>query len=270
MEQEQGLNGLNGFWSWLKRQAQKVADLCSDFGLDSIATSIEDALASVEDFSAGKINYVPTASEGVILDAWADSKLIPFYQKLLIQIKLAFESTNYTFQLQQINEIEMKMCVVKSFYKTHETTNLSSNAVNLRSDLINTVFRPLEQMILDSITGDSIILQAYSFTVNNPALFLPLNINNTTVDCERYIDNNGGYGNSQSLLTPSPVVISPTTNQVIPNITTTGNVKSNDNSNVLFVLLGILGLTLLFYPGENEASDHNVKKKKQNNQIEKA
>lgn len=283
MEQEQGLSG---FWSWLKRHTHLIAGICTAVGLAPLGVVIEAISASIDagGESSGKGSggnmgdntmsktgdYEPTSSEASILDAWVENKLTPFYQKLLIQIKLAFESANYSFQLQQINEIEMKMCVVRSYYMTHETTSLSLNAVNVRSKLIDTIFQPIEQMIVDSIASDGIQLLRYSVTVNDPAMFLPLNIQNVTIDCEKYVDNNGGYGNSQSLLTSNPVVVNPVTNQIIPHDTVSDNVKTKDNSNVLLVLLGLLGLTILFYPDKNKASDHNAKKKKLNNQIEKA
>lgn len=260
MEEEQGLNG---FWSWLKRNKHIIAGICAAVGLAPLGAAIEAlSLGSgtggggwdgVGDNTMSKTgNYEPTSSEASILDMWVENKLTPFYQNLLIQIKLAFESANYSFQLQQINEVEMKMCVIRSYYMTHETTGLSINAVEVRSELIDAIFNPLEQMIIDSITSESVGLQSYSISVTNPALFLPLNINNITVDCERYVDNNGGYGNSQSLLTPNPVVVNPVTNQIIPHDTVPNNVKTKDNSNALLVLLGLLGLTILFYPDEKK------------------
>lgn len=256
--------GLNGFWGWLKRHVHTIAGICTVIGLPEVGIALEalvkfdDTVSDNSTTNTGSIDkmsskigdYEPTVYEASILDPWVTNKLTPFYQNLLLQIKSAFNSADSNFQLQQINDVLMKICVVKSYYLNHETNGLSLPAVNLRNELLDNIFLPIEDLITNSIINESNLqLENYTVTINNPGMFLPLNVLATTVNCDKYVDYNGVLQNSptQSLLTSTPVVVNPVTNQVISNPST-----STKKSNIGFVILSILGLAILFYPEEKK------------------
>jgi hypothetical protein len=259
MKNEQGLNG---FWGWIKRNVHKISGICTMLGHPEIGIALEAAVGisnsvstdngggngGMGDNTMGKSSdYEPTISETAILDKWADNELMPFFQKLLLQINEAFSSSDPNYQLQQINDVLMKICVVKSYYTNHVTTGLSLPAVNLRSELIDTVFQPIEDLIANSILNESSMqLQSYSVTVNNINLFSPMKISAITINCDKYVVNNGVLQNSQgqSLLTTNPVVVNPVTNQVITNNTNNANQSINPNEKgyaktFAFVMFGL-------------------------------
>lgn len=261
--------GLNGFWGWLKRNVHKIAAVCTAVGLAPLAIALEAISTAINDTSSGGSgnggdmgdntlwktgDYEPTSSESAILDSWVLNKLTPFYKNLLLQLKSAFESTNHDYQLQIINDVIMKMCVVRSYYATFETNGLSASAVNLRNELVDNIFHPVDDMISNSILNDTNTeVESYQMTINNPSQFLPLNIQNITVDCERYVSHNIGTQNNQNaepLLTSIPVVVNPITNQVIPNTSTINS--TSKKSNLGLVILSLLGLAVLFYPDDKK------------------
>ena len=264
--------GLNGIWGWIKRHVHAIAGVCTAIGLAPIGLALEAITASTSDSGSGgggdmgdntmgkSGGYEPTTAEASILDPWVEYKLTPFYKNLLIQIKSAFDSTSHDFQLQTINEVIMKMCVVRSYYAKYETNGLSSSAISLRSELIDNIFRPIDDMIDNSIVNDTNVhIENYSVVIN-PTQFLPLNIQATSFNCEKYVNSNPTTQNTQNsppLLTSSPVVINPVTNQVIPvqnSVTTNSNPTNSNptNSRTAIVLLSILGLVIMFYPDKKK------------------
>jgi hypothetical protein len=263
MKSEQGLNG---FFGWLKRHIHAIATICTLVGLAPLGAVLEAISIDTGTGSSGtsydgmgdntmrKIGeYEPTATESLILDQWVEIQLTPFYRALLIQIKSAFESNSHDLQLQIINEVIMKMCVVKSFYTTNDTNGLSLLAINLRSELIKEIFVPIDDMIGNSILNDnSVYLENYIANNISPSQFLPLHVQNLSYECERYVSVGTGGQNNQNpppFLTNVPVVVNPITNQVISKPNTA---LPNSNRTTGIVLLSLLGIVILFYPSDKK------------------
>ena len=262
-------NGLNGrFWNWVKRNVHIISAVAVVAGLGPIALALEAAVYADGGPSSGKGvgigDYEPTVKEAAILDPWVTLKLTPFYQQLLVQAKAAFDSTNYNVQLETINIVVMKMCVVKEYYKTRDSLGLSPSALALRNALIEEIFLPVEEMIANSIKNTAnLSMVKYPVSVGNNNEFLPLDINNFTASCEKYsvTGNQDQNANTGSLLTTSPVVINPVNNQVISDPIKTTTEKQGSKSNIALILLGILGLAILLYPDDEDKKNEKKYKK---------
>lgn len=252
-----GNSGLKGIWGWIKRNVHKIAAVCAVVGLPAVGVALEAIVQFTQDEGISAkmgVEYEPTASEGVILDSWVENKLTPFYRNLLTKLKLAFDLQDHNTQLEIINDVMMKMCLVEAYYRNNETSGLSPQAVNLRSEFIANIFLPIDDLIANSILNiNNVGLINYTATVTNPNDFYPLNIQNFTSNCEKYVSNQSNLGNNQNtlpLLTNAPVVVNPVTNQTI--VQSDNANPTNTKSNLGIILLGILGLTVLLYPDDKD------------------
>jgi hypothetical protein len=255
-----------GFWGWVKRNVHIISAVAVVVGLGPIALALEAAVYADGGPSSGKGSgdYEPTASESAILDPWVTLKLTPFYQQLLMQAKSAFDSNDYNYQLETINKVVMKMCVVKEYYKTRDSLGLSPSALALRNALIEEIFLPVEEMIANSIKNTAnLSMVKYPVSVGNNNEFLPLDIKNFTASCEKYsvAGNQDQNANTGSLLTTSPVVINPVNNQVISDPIKTTTEKQGSKSNIALILLGLIGIAILLYPDDEDKKNEKKSKK---------
>lgn len=277
---EPNIQGKGRFWNWVKRNVHIIAAVATVVGLPAIGIALEAAVLADGGSASGNVGteqeqqnqitmrtlaeYEPTPSEAIILDPWVKNKLTPFYQQLLTKAKSAFESSDYNFQLNTINDVTMKMCIVKEYYKTRESAGLSLNAMTLRNALIEEIFLPVEEMIANSIKNSAnLTIIKYPVSIGSTSGFYPLDIKNFTASCEKYTTtgNQGANVNNGSLLTLSPVVVNPTTNQVIQGQTKTITEDKSNKSNIGLLFLGLLGIAILLYSDDEDKKNEKKSKK---------
>lgn len=262
-------NGLNGkFWNWIKRNVHIIAAAATAVGLAPIALALEAAVLADGGSQSGNVNktnldYEPSINESNILDPWVNNKLKPFYQTLLLEAKQAFAMSDYNAQLSAINNIKMKMCVVREYYKTRETNGLSVPALNLRNTLIDEIFLPVDEMIMNSINNlSNLTVVKYPISITNNIQFRPLDVNSFSTTCEKYDTAPGTSINTSSepLLSVSPIVVNPVTNQVIQEPIKTE--KQNNKSSLGLLFLGLLGVAMLLISDEQDELKEKKYKKK--------
>lgn len=257
-----------GFWSWIKKNANIIAAVCVVVGLPALGAAVK--LAASLDVGADTPlgpeaqrsinNYEPTASEAAILDPWVANRLVPFYTKLLNEAKAAFASSDPTYQLNMVNNISMKICVIRNYYKNHDTKGLSSSAVNLRNELIDMIFTPIEEMIANSFVNTSnLSILKYPISTQDGSDFIPLDIKLFSTNCEKYVISNPNQlqPSPEPLLTNTPIVVNPITNEIIPEKEIK---KSESNSGIALTILVLLGLAIMLFK-----KDEEVEKKKSKN-----
>ncbi|MBM6498988.1 hypothetical protein [Flavobacterium macrobrachii] len=213
------LNG--GRCGWICRQLTKIANFIEDIpivgprfaGNIRVVISIVNAVDEAFFRTAGE--YEPTYSESIILDNWQLNKLQPFYRNLTMKLSDAFKKNNLSQQLEEVNEILKIMCVVKSYFTNNELTGLSSNAINLRNELVDKILEPLYEVIETSFENQNLtpfqtIAKLDASTINS---YYPLieNISILSTDCLNY-KSNSTTNNTIPLIindfesTPQPVV----------------------------------------------------------------
>lgn len=267
--------GLNGIFGWARRNLMKIAGVVTIFNpaLGGALTLLSMAIGTGEEEGGdeGKMSFTePTVAEQRILDKWVNEVLTPFYKNLAIQIKDVFGGNiSPSEQLQIVNEVMAKMCVVRAYYANNETAGLSDNAVAARLDVIDKLFNIIDDMINDSFTSNAIVLDNYSFKVTNTSLFAPINIPaNANYSCQRYVNNVPVSQQNVPILTVTPVVVNPVTGQpiTIKNNPVTGQpvsavidepikinpatgqpVIKDNNKTIAIVLVGAAVLVGLFY-----------------------
>lgn len=143
--------------------------------------------------TAAVMDYEPTKAEQVILSAWSQNSMIPYYTAMVSQLSSVVTGTDFTAQITQINIAMQKICVIKKYFATRETTGLSVDAVKARMVLINEIFLPIESIITTTLAKYPLVITkskyGISVTASNAQQFQPL-ISTLTIGevipCEQY------------------------------------------------------------------------------------
>lgn len=162
------LNGkLNGlFGRWIKKAmsyaVNVIADKLNSFTnsvfrdtINGYSTALKNEIASLSSTEGSFWNRSATPigtnditpSEETILDNWLQNKFMPYFENLLSSIDVALSSTSLQAKMTEINKQIAKMCVIREYYLVNETRGLSQNAINVRLELINELFNPVELAI---------------------------------------------------------------------------------------------------------------------------
>lgn len=99
----------------------------------------------------GSTGFEVTMEEERIIETWFNTRFLPFYTEIGLQIGLAIENLTGNEQLKAIDVQLMKMCIVRDYFEDNEKRGLSDNAVEQRSELINQLFEVLEKSVYESI-----------------------------------------------------------------------------------------------------------------------
>jgi hypothetical protein len=239
-----------GFWRFLVRSALKVIAQIPIVGgavAEAVSSIVVDSGTeeTVGGWSAAKkgmftvipVEYEPTASEEAILTPWTQTKFNIFYKNLATKLSQSLASTNPSVQLAGINTALAKMCAVSAYFKTNDTHGLSPNAVIFRSDLIEELFAPINQIIADSLNGG--FQQTTGITKANPADYAPFAVS-------------GGYTCKQFTATQSTGVQPIITITDYPATSTgaTPGAASAGKSNTGLYIAGALAAAILFWPSK--------------------
>lgn len=272
--------GLNGkFGDWLKRKIKKVIKVIESIPIVGplVSELVEDFMKEVTNDYGGEDpkswwnvpaarelpSYEPTISEQQLLDAWADGRLEPFYKRLAEEVSAALRLSDFSQQVRAINTALGKMCVARYHFTYNETEGLSKNAVNLRLQLLDEIFAPIEQLIAESLDTSNLVLTQVSV---RPVFsdYAPLISSSSLAafSCDNYIG--GNTVQNQSFL-PSgttitgllPDKIIKPVNPVVKVPTVTGNTAQpsdkKDKTGVLIgVAMGITALVLLLSGGNKK------------------
>lgn len=182
------LNGTNGLNGWFGRMVKKLIGLALNVvgEVPIIGGTIQKELTKVVDqlmddssfFQRKAPEFEPSPAEAAIIENWATTKLNPFYKVLVTQLSNAFAMADFNAQLAQINNVMLKICVLKQYYTTNETVGLSVDAVQSRMEVITRILLPVENLITKSIAEyDTVVnLTPYVFAVTtaNATQFAPL------------------------------------------------------------------------------------------------
>jgi|GEM_PF-3788213 len=127
---------------------------------------------------ATEIPYEPTAAEQAILLPWFETKLKPYIVSMSSELADAFGDDDFNAQLEVMNNILLRIRVIKAYFAANEKTGLSAKAVTARSELIDSLLSPIENLIVTSANRHETVIQMKSvpatFTTANNAMFRPL------------------------------------------------------------------------------------------------
>lgn len=244
-----GLNGgLNGWFGKLIRKLALAAIALVKM-VPIVGSVIQDELNKINEIVTkwdGSFNsssaksaadYEPTASEAAKLENWAKLKLNPYYKAMVTQLSNAFASSDIDYQLSQINNVMLKICVMKQYFAAFETNGLSVDAVKSRSELINRIMVPVESLITKSIADhpNKMVLQDYTFVINasNGVQFnsiLEFVLMDEAYPCKKYVLTDAPNPNASQGSTPGGAIQ--------PN---TGTTTTKDNkTNLVIWAIGLV------------------------------
>lgn len=260
-----GLNG-RGWWGRNFRKLVKaiydVAKYVPVYGpvvrqtLEQIG-AIDPATGQV-DFRSTQAAFEPSAAEAAVLESWVN-KLKPFYKTMAEQLASVYSSNDVNAQINIINEVMLKIGVIKAYYARFELNGLGTQAQAMRLDIIDEIMKPAETLIEQTFAQNGIMAKKQSQTIklsDHLSKFSGLITANGTASFSvpRYV-----VMSSDVVPTPTtpmqptggttPVVTTTTTNQ-----STTSTALPTNKKTIGFVLLGAAVLTVLLWPSDKSKS----------------
>ena len=134
----------------------------------------------------------PSPAEEIVLRNWNTAKFAPFCANLGKRILDMQNSSTAVEQIEILNEINLKMCVVRSYFLSNELTGLLQVGRDTRTDLIDEAFLLLigiMQPIIEALGATSTEITASSFGDDFGNL-IPEYYNIQPTVCDRYSTNN--------------------------------------------------------------------------------
>lgn len=156
----QGLNGgLNGC-GWVCRQLNKYASVIAVLSLVvpgvaeivaivKVASYAIDNIGSSDQNKGGFASLPLTPQEEIIMNQFSD-KLINFSKHIIIALDQTFSQVGVPYAF-GVNKQLAKMCIAKEYFFINEKTGLSTNALQLRLQLINELFAPIQNVIKEQM-----------------------------------------------------------------------------------------------------------------------
>jgi hypothetical protein len=190
--QYQGGLGLSFFGRIARRLAKIALDIVASLPIvgGAVSGAIQD-IEGVKDWiiqtRGAELDYEPTALEEIILEEFTNSNLVPFYSKLAKGISTTLSLTNTTDILTGINAAIIKMCVARTYYTYYDKTGLSEGAVQTRLEIINTIFKPLEDLLNAKLQQLPVSQTQLNYTIATQDMqlwFFPLFLNKKNYDLQ--------------------------------------------------------------------------------------
>ena len=235
--QNQGLNGLFGrFAKKLIAMAIKVmaqipvaGPILADVMNDAIDNWTNGYAGSWWQKSATTPEYEPTPAEEAILTTWFDSRVLPFYNILSTQLSRAFQQNTPQLQIEAINKVMTKICVTREYHKTQNITGLSKSAITWRSEVLDEILLPLENLITTSVSKiNGVIMENASATATTVGIDFSGLINLTGFNLANYTCKNYRLTNSSTTVIAPVVTLPPTQNEPAKEVV----IPVNGNPNV--------------------------------------
>lgn len=218
--------GLNGkFWQWLSSALSFALGAAASYAngatlgvfsgmIDSMRKKLDTHLDNMSLWRSSNLQE-PTAEEKIVLDAFA-VKLTAFFLNTMNTLKTTLSSSNPNIAI--VNNEMAKMCIVRHYYTNNETTvflannrtaALSQNAMDLRLELIDELFMPIQEVIKGKL-GSAMVEKTIIANINDfNGLFANSN-DGYDYQCLQYVNNNA------SVLPPNNVIGTP--NNVVGSV----------------------------------------------------
>ena len=113
-------------------------------------------------------------AEGAIIESWAETRLKPFIEKLILEIKAA-QSLSAANKLTAINAVLNKINAVQDHYTAFKDSGLSNDAHDQQQYLLYELLKPVNDLAVAVLQQSGLVLETVQVTINpNQYSYSPL------------------------------------------------------------------------------------------------